>query len=93
MELLRRYINQGRFGEFVAGFLEAEYNRREETALKEREMRLWIAYVHSYSSDPYEKWKKGAVGVEGNGKKTAQGNDESLDDDGIKAIISGLFPN
>jgi len=34
LDLMNIYINQGRFGKFVEGFLEAEYERKKAEAEK-----------------------------------------------------------
>ena len=89
MDLMRLYIRRGRFGQFVTEVINAENMRRKEEAERENEMRLWIAYVHSYSKDSYADWKKA---VTGGGAANGGGGDAALDDDGIKAIIASVFP-
>lgn len=91
LELMNTYINQGRFGDFVAGFCEAEYNRRKEEAEKDDENKLWTAYVFSRSELSFREWK--AKVCKTDNTTTARGGDESLDDEGIKAIINDLFPD
>lgn len=91
LELMNTYINQGRFGDFVKGFCEAEYNRKKEEAEKEQENRLWIAYVHSESDQTFGEWKENAC--KKSTSTTARGGDENLDEEGIKAIINDLFPD
>lgn len=88
MDLMKRYINQGRFGTFVHGFLEAEYERRKAEIDKENEQMLWIAYVHSYAEESFEDWKKKVCKKDGGTTKDAE-----LDDEGIKGIIDSLFPS
>jgi len=88
MDLMRLYMRRGRFGEFVTEVINAENKRRQEEAERENEMRLWIAYCHSYSKDSYADWKKA---VSGSGSARG-GRDAALDDDGIRAIIAGVFP-
>jgi hypothetical protein len=88
MDLVKRYINQRRFGAFVSDFLTAEYERRKQEAEKENEMKLWIAYVHSYSDKSYSEWKKQVF----RGSTTNTGKaDADLDDEGISSIINSLF--
>ena len=91
LELMNTYINQGRFGDFVAGFCESEYNRKKEEAERDEENRLWTAYMFSSSKLNFSEWKKELYN-KGN-STTAKGGDESLDNEGIKAIISDLFPD
>ena len=86
MDLMSRYINQGRFGTFVHGFLEPEVERRKQEAEKNDEWMLWTAYIHSYSEQTFDEYKKSIL------KGSTTTKDAELDDDGIKAIIDDLFP-
>jgi hypothetical protein len=86
MDLMSRYINQGRFGTFVQGFLEQEVERRKQEAEKNEEWMLWTAYIHSYSEMSFADYKKSIQ------KTDSSTKDAELDDDGIKAIIDNLFP-
>ena len=91
LELMNTYINQGRFGDFVKGFCEAEYNRKKEEAERDEDNKLWTAYVFSHSDQTFVEWKKEVCKTgEAN---TTRGGDENLDNEGIKAIISDLFPD
>ncbi len=91
MDLMNRYINQGRFGSFVQGFLEAEFERKKEKAEQENEWKLWTAYIHSYSEESFIDWKKRVTGsaVSSN----AMNSDADLTDDGIQSIVNKLFPS
>lgn len=86
MDLMSRYINQGRFGTFVHGFLEQEVERRKQEANKNDEWMLWMAYIHSYSEQTFDEYKKSIL------KDSTTTKDAELTDDGIKAIIDDLFP-
>lgn len=90
MDLLKRYINQRRFGAFVADFLKAEYERRKQEAEKEDEMKMWIAYVHSYSEQCYNDWKK-QIFKKADSTTSSGKSDADLDDEGIRSIINSLF--
>lgn len=92
MDLMKRYINQGRFGAFVEGMIHAENERRQAEAKKEEEMMLWIAYVHSNSEDTFNGWRKKIFGGEGSGGTTKKNSDHDLTDEGIMAIVNRLFP-
>ena len=92
LDLVNRYINQGRFGEFVGGFIQAEYKRKVEEAEKYDDLKLWLAYVHSYSKESFDDFKKRVVKT-GNDTGSPGGGDETLDNDGIMAIIDQLFPD
>ena len=89
MDLMNRYINQGRFGDFVKGFLEAEFERRKEEAEKDNEWKLWVAYVHSYSNESYNEWKKRVCQPASTNR--TRGKDEDLTEEGIEKIIGKLF--
>ena len=91
MDLMNRYINQGRFGDFVQGFLEAEFERRKEEAEKDNEWKLWVAYVHSYSNESYNEWKKRVC--QPASTRGTRGKDEDLTEEGIEKIIGKLFPS
>ena len=93
MDLVKRYINQGRFGTFVHGFLEMETERRKQETEKENDRRLWMAYVHSYimPKESFDDWKKEVF--QNNSSTTAKSgkSDADLNDDGIMAIINAQF--
>ena len=50
---MNAYMEQGRFGEFVAGVLEADRQRKEEEYRKTEDDRLWIAYILSMTDKTY----------------------------------------
>ena len=84
------YINQGRFGEFVQKFFEGEYEKKKNKAEEEKEWKLWVAYIHSYSDENFQDWKNRIA--QANRQNANTGNDQNLDDDGIASIINNLFP-
>lgn len=92
LDLMNLYINQGRFGEFVTGFLEAEYEKRKEKAERDNDWKLWMMYVHSYSDMTFSEWKQKAV-KESTPNTRKASKDNELTDDGIKAIVNKLFPS
>lgn len=89
MDLVDRYIKQGRFGKFVQGFMEAEYGRKQQKAERENEWKLWVAYVHSYSNKTYDDWKKQVFQT--STTKNAGKSDADLTDDDIMSIIDAAF--
>lgn len=91
MDLINRYINQGRFGKFVTGFLEAEYDRRKEEAEKDFDWKLWMMYINSITEKSYGDWKDDVL--KNTSERTRKTKDEDLTDDGIKAIMTDLFPS
>ena len=91
LDLMNRYINQGRFGKFVTGFLEAEYERRKEEADKDYDWKLWMMYINSYSDITFGEWKES---VQKNASERMRKNkDDDLTNDGVKAIYDKLFPS
>ena len=91
LDLMNMYINQGRFGKFVTGFLEAEYDRRKEAADKDFDWKLWMMYINSITDKSYGEWKKE---IEKNASdKKHKTKDDDLTDDGIQSIVSKLFPS
>lgn len=91
LDLMSRYINQGRFGKFVTGFLEAEYERRKEEAEKDYDWKLWMMFINTNSELPYGEWKES---IQKNAsEKMHKAKDENLNDDGIKTIMNKLFPS
>ena len=91
LDLMNRYINQGRFGKFVTGFLEAEYDRRKEEAEKDYDWKLWMMFINTASDMSYGEWKESVQKNASN--KLRKNKDDNLTDDGIKAIVSKLFPS
>lgn len=89
MDLMNRYIHQGRFGAFVQSFMEAENERMKQEDEKETELKLWIAYVHSYSDKNYNDWKKQIL--QPSSTKKGGKSDADLTDNDIKGIIDSLF--
>lgn len=86
---MNRYINQGRFGTFVQGFLEAEYERRKAESEKNNEWMLWMAYIHSYSDKSFTEWKKQFSNTDSTTAKKTM--DAYLDDAGISRILNNVF--
>ena len=72
---------------FVQEFLKSEYKRKKDKANEDKEWKLWLAYVHSYSEEPFGTWKQKV-----DGSSEPNGSDFNLDDNGIKSIINNLFP-
>lgn len=93
MDLMSTYITRGRFGDFIKSFLRAEKDREKEEADKDEDLKMWIAYVHSYSEKSFNDWKAEILGrTSTTGRKTA-GSDFDLDEKGIQNIIGKLFPD
>ena len=91
LDLMNHYINQGRFGKFVTGFLEAEYERRKAEDEKDYNWKLWMMYINSYSDMTFGEWKES---VHKNASERKRKNkDDDLTDDGIEAIVNELFPS
>lgn len=58
LELVRLYIDQGRFGELVTEILKMNAEQKREKAEKEDEQRLWELYLHSMSDQSFNDWKR-----------------------------------
>jgi hypothetical protein len=91
MDLMNRYINQGRFGKFVTGFLEAEYERRKAEAEKDLDWKLWMMYINSVTDMTYGEWKDSVQ--KNTSSKTRKNKDDDLTNDGINTIVNKLFPS
>lgn len=92
MDLMNMYINQGRFGKFVQGFLEAEYERRKADAEKDNDWKLWTMFIHSDYDKSFNEWKEAVLKNTENKKRTTN-RDNDLTEDGIKSIVNRLFPS
>lgn len=90
MELVGRYINQGRFGTFIRAFVGAEDERRQAEAEKNEEWMLWVAYIHSDADKSFNEWKRSLMAP--GHAKAGKGADHDLTDEGAQAIVSRLFP-
>jgi len=93
LDLMNRYINQGRFGDFVEGFCKEEYERRKQEQEKMDTMMLWMGYVHSEDSAhiSFADWKKRILKQDGSSTTASIASDKDLDDDRIAGIIDNLF--
>ena len=88
-ELMRLYIDNGRFGEFVNEIVIDENKRRKEQAEKDVDDRLWIAYVHSYSDLSFDDYKATVMkpaSPHSSGKK-----DDDMTKDDIDNLLNRLF--
>ena len=96
MDLIRMYINRGRFGEFVASVLEKDQRRRKDEIEKDDNLKLWIMYtqlaVNGLVEESFAAWKE-RVCKPGISNTKGKNSDEELTEDGIKSIIDRLFPN
>ena len=91
LDLMNIYINQGRFGKFVKGFLEAEYERRKQEAERDEDWKLWMMYINTMSDKSFAEWKDSVLRKD---DSTTHGTkDRDLTDEGIQSIITNLFPS
>ena len=91
LDLMNLYINQGRFGKFVSGFLEAEYERKKAEAEKDDNWKLWVMYCHSFSDKSFNDWKRDALKTASDKRKANK--DDDLTADGIQGIVNKFFPS
>ena len=89
MDLVDRYIRQRRFGKFVQGFMEAEYERKQQEAERDQERMLWVAYVHSYSKETFNDWKKTVMKPASTTRR--RGSDAKMTEKEAHAIMDRLF--
>ena len=92
LDLMYMYINQGRFGKFVTGFLEAEDEKRKAEAEKDNDWMLWTMYIHSYSDKSFNDWKDAVLPKQGE-KNHNRKTDSDLDEADMQSIITKLFPS
>ena len=88
LEFMNLYIEQGRFGEFVAEIIDAEYKRRQEEREKEEDRKLWDMYIHSMAEKSFNDWKEEVLKAPSNTRKC---HDEDMTDSDILAIIDHTF--
>lgn len=88
MDFMKTYIDQGRFGEFVANILEMEYKRKKEAAEKEEERKLWDMFIHNGENESFNDWKARVLKP----AKAKPGSDANMTDKDIEKIIDRLFP-
>lgn len=92
MDLMGRFINQGRFDVFVSGFIKEEVERKQAEMEKENDRMLWAAYIHApleiQAKMNYAEWK-----AEVTGKKKAApmgGNDATMTEKEMENILKKL---
>ena len=94
MDLMTRYVNQGRFGNFVSEFLTLETERRKAEAEKEQRRELWAMYIHSYTDETFGDFKdrvcKPASTTKGSTTQAANG-DANMTIKDAQAIMDSLF--
>lgn len=94
MDLMKLYIEQERFGEFVNDVITAENKRRKEQAEKEEDDKLWLAYLQYLRYDTqystFSDWKAAVM------KPVSPNSNGKRDDDMTKAdvdnLLNRLFP-
>lgn len=94
MDLMNRYINQGRFGTFVEEFLALENERRKAEKEEELQRKLWAMFIHSETDETFEEFEnrvcKPVSTTQGSTRRAAS-SDAELDEKGAQAIIDSLF--
>lgn len=92
MDLIRLYIDRGRFGEFVTSVVEADRNRKREKAEKEEDWKLWTYYVQLASNgltdENFHDWKQRVCKPTNNAPSKS---DADLTEAGMKSILDKLF--
>lgn len=93
LEFMRLYINQGRFGEFVAEILEMDQKRKQEETEKDNEQKMWEMYLHSMADKSFNDWKKDILSNSNSNQKPASlsMNDDQVED--AKQKARGILKN
>ena len=93
LEFMRLYINQGRFGEFVAEILEMDAKRKQEEADKDNEQKMWEMYLHSMADKSFNDWKKDVLSNSSSNQKpvSLSMNDDQVED--AKQKARGILKN
>ena len=93
LEFMRLYINQGRFGEFVAEILEMDAKRKQEEADKDNEQKMWEMYLHSMADKSFNDWKKDVLSNSNSNQKpvSLSMNDDQVED--AKQKARGILKN
>lgn len=91
MDLMKLYIEQERFGEFVNDVITAENKRRQEQAEKEEDTKLWMAYLQcNTENQTFTEWKSSII------RPSSPNSSGKRDDDMTKAdvdnLLNRLFP-
>lgn len=60
-QFMSTYIEQGRLGEFVSFVIGEDNKRRKEAAQKEKDDKLWLAYIHNMTDQSFHDWKSGLM--------------------------------
>lgn len=95
LELMRLYINQGRFGEFVSAILDLDEKRKREENEKEDEQKMWELYLHSSSDKSFDEWKKDIIDNSKAQSVSLSMNDSQVEEVKEKArkILYSFSPN
>ena len=93
LEFMSLYINQGRFGEFVAEILEMDAKRKQEEADKDNEQKMWEMYLHSMADKSFNDWKKDVLSNRNSNQKpvSLSMNDDQVED--AKQKARGILKN
>lgn len=93
LEFMSMYIEQGRFGEFVANIIDLNNKRKKEELEKENEDKLWMLYCHSYSEKSFNEWKNTVMSRSGSSTndKSEHTSDADMTESEIIGIIDNLF--
>ena len=96
-EFMRLYIDQGRFGEFVAEIVTAENKRKKEQTEKEEEDKLWMAYVRVAPDKSFSDWKTEFLSPSPSNPSRPASRPGKRDDDMTKEdmenLLNRLFPS
>lgn len=91
MDLMKLYMEQGRFGEFVTEILDMDFKRKQAEENKENEGKLWSMYIHSMSAESFNDWKERVMKEAPKLKRSSR--DVNMTGSDVEGIINRLFPN
>lgn len=93
LDLIKMYVNRGRFGEFVESVIDAENERLKEEAEKDDNWKLWTMYVNllanGLAEGSFQQWKDKVI--KNTNATISKSRDEDLTEDGMKSIMDRLF--
>ena len=91
MELMKLYINKGRFGEFVSEIIEMDFKRKQEEAEKENERELWEFYLHKVHDKSFIEFKESLQEEQTEGHGMTDSEVEATKEH-VKGILKRIAP-
>lgn len=89
MEFMRHFISLGCFDRFVSDVINKKRKQEEDKIKQDDDLKMWIAWCHSGSDQPYSDWK--SQYYTGGHPKEKRAGDENLTEDQIIDIVNKTF--